>query len=272
MPAHGRDKGLLINYVLRMKRNNRAGRNLLLEIDMKTGRISFSANKMIAAGLMCAGCAAGPAAFAQADAGHASLSAEWWQWALSIPGSVNPLLDTSGTSCMVGQHGSVWFLAGYFGDNANPMSRDCAVPADRTLFFPVANSINFDTPNVCGQDSSPIDVSILRANSADAISHVAKSSLSVTLDGVAVRTVRRIRSPVFAVALPEQSLFTPLCTGQPGGLPGKVYSPAVDEGYYVTIESLRNGHHTLHFSANNDSGQVIQDMTYHLNVGSPTPP
>ena len=42
------------------------------------------------------------------------LSAEWWQWALSIPTPVNPQLDASGSNAVIGQHGTVWFLAGVF--------------------------------------------------------------------------------------------------------------------------------------------------------------
>jgi hypothetical protein len=38
------------------------------------------------------------------------LSAEWWQWALSIPTSQNPLVDQTGEKSVVGQRGSVWFL------------------------------------------------------------------------------------------------------------------------------------------------------------------
>src|SRR5258708_978188 len=59
------------------------------------------------------------------------LSAEWWQWALSIPTSVNPLLelepkDPKEERCMIGQRGSVWFLAGVFG--ASAATRTCSVP------------------------------------------------------------------------------------------------------------------------------------------------
>ena len=42
------------------------------------------------------------------------LSAEWWQWVLSVPTSVNPLLDPTGGNCMIGQRGATWFLAGAF--------------------------------------------------------------------------------------------------------------------------------------------------------------
>jgi hypothetical protein len=37
------------------------------------------------------------------------LSAEWWQWALSIPTPVNPQLDPNGANAVVGQRGKVWF-------------------------------------------------------------------------------------------------------------------------------------------------------------------
>jgi hypothetical protein len=54
------------------------------------------------------------------------LSAECWQWALSIPTSVNPLLDTDGTNAVVGQRGPVWFLAGTF--SGGTATRTCSVP------------------------------------------------------------------------------------------------------------------------------------------------
>src|SRR6267378_5783893 len=65
------------------------------------------------------------------------LSTEWWQWALSIPTSVNPLLDATGGKGVVGQRGSVWFLAGVFGGGT--ATRDCQVPDEKRLFFPVIN-------------------------------------------------------------------------------------------------------------------------------------
>jgi hypothetical protein len=38
------------------------------------------------------------------------LTAQWWQWALSMPPSVNPVLDPTGAYCALGQRGSTWFL------------------------------------------------------------------------------------------------------------------------------------------------------------------
>ena len=59
--------------------------------------------------------------------------ASWWQWVLSIPVDENPLLDTTGEKCMVGQSGGVWYLAGTFG--APTVTRDCTVPAGTAFLF-----------------------------------------------------------------------------------------------------------------------------------------
>lgn len=193
------------------------------------------------------------------------LSAEWWQWTLSIPTSVNPMLDTTGKNGVVGQRGSIWFLAGTFGGGT--VTRTCDVPEDKALFFPVINAINFNTPNVCGQDSNNIPVSMLRAASATFINGATK--LSVTVDGkrIEVKDLIHVRSVVFEVALPERNVFDAPCKG--AGLrnvPAGVYSPAVDEGLYVLLDPLDIGKHALHFHAENPSQGVTQDVTYNLTV------
>src|SRR5215471_20418905 len=72
------------------------------------------------------------------------LSAEWWQWALSVPTPVNPQTDTTGQNAVVGQRGSVWFLAGVFGGGT--ATRACSVPQGTALLVPVINGIGIDTP------------------------------------------------------------------------------------------------------------------------------
>lgn len=196
-----------------------------------------------------------------------ALTAEWWQWAVSIPTSVNPLLDTTGSNCMVGQHGPVWFLAGISGATGTA-DRTCSIPDDKFLFFPIANVINFNTPNVCGQDSNDIPVRTLRQLSADFLAGV--TAISAELDGRRLRQVRRIRSQVFAVSAPEDNLFQSACGSltPPATLPADVYSPAVDDGFYVLLPPLDSGPHTLHFRAVNPDPKTgfTQDVTYHLDV------
>ena len=189
------------------------------------------------------------------------LSAQWWQWALSIPVVDNPLLDTSGEKCMVGQRGENWFLAGFFGSGA--VARTCSVPEGTRVFFPVVNSINLDVPNVCGQGPGRVPVADLRAGSAAFINGV--SNASAELDGQPIKRVRRVQSSVFAAALPEDNLFDAPCASL-GYVAAGVYSPAVDDGLYVQLKPLSAGRHTLHFHAENTSQALIIDVTYTLNV------
>src|SRR6266571_4753392 len=72
------------------------------------------------------------------------LSAEWWQWAVSIPTSVNPQTDKTGEDCMVGQRGATWFLAGVFGGGT--ATRTCSIPQGTMLFFPVINIVDINAP------------------------------------------------------------------------------------------------------------------------------
>jgi hypothetical protein len=191
------------------------------------------------------------------------LSAEWWQWALSIPTSVNPLLDMDGTNAVVGQRGPVWFLAGGF--SGGTFTRKCSVPEDKTLYFPVINSVNIDTPNVCGQGPGRIPVKDLRATSAAFIEGAV--NLSVTVDGIAPKNLRRVKSEVFEVALPKDNLFEVPCTGAGlGDVPAGIYSPAVDDGFYVLLKPLDSGEHALHFHAENPSQGFKLDVTYELIV------
>ena len=199
---------------------------------------------------------------ARADSdSHKRLSAEWWQWALSIPVADNPLLDTNGDKCMVGQRGEHWFLAGSF--NGGAVARTCSVPEGAKVFFPVINSINLDVPNVCGQGPERIPVADLRAASAAFIAGA--SNVAAELDGVPVEHIRRIKSPVFAAAFAEDNLFDAPCASL-GGVPAGIYSPVVDDGLYVRLKPMKAGRHTLHFHAENVSQGFVLDVTYTLNV------
>ena len=221
---------------------------------MKSNMRGFVAIGGICLGLMI------PVNMALADsASFKKLSAKWWQWALSIPTSENPQLDNTGEKCMVGQRGSVWFLAGVFG--GGEAIRICSVPEGKALFFPIDNSVNFNTPNVCGQPPENISVEDLRAFSADSIDEI--TEVSVELDGKSAGKVRRVQSKVFEVALPGDNVFDPLCN--PADVPSGIFSPAVDDGYYVKLKHLEVGAHTLHFRAKRARG-VAQDVTYHLTV------
>lgn len=55
---------------------------------------------------------------------YGQLGALWWKWALSIPYTQNPIFDTTGADCAVGQNGGRWFLAGTPGGILHPVLHD----------------------------------------------------------------------------------------------------------------------------------------------------
>jgi hypothetical protein len=220
----------------------------------------FGAVAALSAGILCASLVSIPTVHAQSQA-YKQLSGEWWQWALSIPAADNPLADATGANCMLGQRGADWFLAGTFG--VTSATRTCSIPAESVLFFPVANLVAFDTPNACGQDSTPLPSGFYRAIAADFVNGVVNAS--ATLDGQPVGSLQRVQSKVFSVAIPADNLFAAACAPY-GGLPAGVYSPAVDDGIYARLNPLAVGSHTLHIHAENPASGFLTDVTYHLTV------
>ena len=189
------------------------------------------------------------------------LGAQWWQWVNSMPRTVNPVLDEDGKDCVVGQRGDVWFLGGNF-SNSPRIARTCSVPEGKALFFPVVNNFFVNTPNTCGQGPESLGVKAMRAFNASVIDTA--TILSVTLDGTAVENIRRVRSRVFEISLPQDNLYDstefPCAAG--------VYSPVVDEGYYAHIEPPNPGSHELRILATVliQGAKVTEDVTYHLTV------
>jgi len=254
-----------------MRRNRRVTAGPLFGLATRNRNRSFAVVAAIALGLLMAV----PALPAEREDLN-NMGARWWQWALSIPGNVNPTLGSYGSStnplpdqCMIGQSGPVWFLAGYlFGGTA---TRTCAVPEGKSLFFPLANSINFNTPE-CGQNLQSFSASKVRMLAAAGL---AGDTYSATLDGSAIHNVQLLQSPVFEVTLPGADnafnvLFGTPCAPNQGDpsptLQAGVYSPSADIGYYVLLDPLKKGVHVLHMQANGPTFVSPIDVTYTLNV------
>lgn len=182
--------------------------------------------------------------------------AAFWQWGLTQPAATNPLFDTTGEFCDVGQRGHVWFLAGYTG---GPITRTCTIPTGRTVVFPVVNVFYGATPGDPPEQSTVAyvreQVAGLRAGAHD---------LAVTVDGTVLPSsrIRYEDSVVFSVTLPEGNVF--------GAPAGTVVHPTVDAGYYVTLRPLRPGTHTVRIQGAVDApapvGSFSVDVTYVLTV------
>ena len=187
-----------------------------------------------------------------------ALSAQWWQWVLSIPTPANPLTDVTGVNCMMGQRGDVWFLTGtLFGGT---VSRRCSVPYGVPLFFPIVNSVQVNTPFICTQEG-PLSVAEMRAKTAAFIDGI--SGVTATLDSAPLKGIRRIQSIPFVTALPVDNIFLGPCDRDS---PAGIFSPSVDDGYYVKVDGLSVGTHTLQFTAVNTKTKFNLNVTYTLDV------
>jgi hypothetical protein len=183
-------------------------------------------------------------------------SAEWWRWAYSVPLATNPVADTTGANCAQGQAGQVWFLAGTFG--GSPVVRSCTVPAGKHLFFPVLNALYYCFHPV---DPDPIcaDVATMRAFVAGQMNNPV--SLQASIDGVPVMNLGsfRVQSPVFTIHLPQGNIDSAF------GVRQGAYRPSVSDGYFLLVEPLPPGMHTVSFGGQSAGGFATQ-VTYNLTV------
>ena len=82
---------------------------------------------------------------------------DWWNWALSTPGSVNPVLDETGRYSRINQPlDDVWYLAGKFGNEKRHYpEREVTIPKSKSILFPIlnceANSLEY--PNLKTHES-----------------------------------------------------------------------------------------------------------------------
>lgn len=178
-------------------------------------------------------------------------AADWWQVALETTDTAdlpNPLLDTTGVSCEVGDMGNVWFLFGTFLGDA--IVRDCAVPTGTAIFFPLVNSFY-------GRFEGDKDT---EEEARESAACVEDATLHFEFNGTPVPGLDRYfeESAVFQVRFPE--------TDAVFGLDDVFLDLAVDAGFYLFLRPLPPGSYTLHWTASSQACDVTQDITYNLTV------
>ena len=191
-----------------------------------------------------------PAKISLCDSPNAEkiLTADWWQWAISIPKSVNPVAsDTTGKLAMVGQHGQVWFLAGSF--STDSIVRNCIISEDHSIFFPIINSL---CSVFFGDGTNEEELRTCAKNSTDLVTvHEA------SLDGKKLKVFRR-QSPLFMVSLPPA----------PDNIVGSDLEPnpsaSISDGYWAFIKHLSIGDHIITMHGKTDTFE--QNITYHVKV------
>ncbi|MBO9715955.1 MAG: hypothetical protein J7507_03905 [Pseudoxanthomonas sp.] len=188
---------------------------------------------------------------------QASLTATWWQWALSLP--LEPYMDRDGHLCALGQEGPVWFLAGT--DGTFNATRQCQVPPGTYLFLPVVNRYAATELSAKKESTQPTceELQKLIAMSADGLVRS-----RVTLDGKQIKNIAAYR------------VQSPGCFDPYPGLPrmeGKYPPLAASDGYWLLIPPLPAGQHVLdvdaHYRAAGGKGfETVQRFGYTLQVGA----
>jgi hypothetical protein len=174
---------------------------------------------------------------------------KWWQWAVSSPIGVNPIVDETGRYANMNQSGPVWFLAGTPGENKIPV-RKCVVPLGKAILFPVINyEINqLEDPDLRTEDA-------LIKNVVDDINDIINKEAIV--DGIRIPTYRVQSSPkVFSLTICEDNWL--------GVSPGLIKAAA--DGYWVFLKPLDIGIHEIYFHGSCSGGLRNSTAKYTVTV------
>ena len=176
------------------------------------------------------------------DRSQVEWSQSYLQWIAAFARDSSPVSDTTGAQCAAKQGGDVWFLAS--SDGTAPIVRSCAIPAGKTLFVPIASTMERSSsrePNCAG----------MARLAAAALARV--SRLTMTIDGQAVDDLEGHRiagGDCFALDARQSSRSSA--------------KGAVADGYFVMLQPLPPGPHTIVVGARFDATSL--STTYHLDV------
>ena len=177
----------------------------------------------------------------------------WWQWFLSTPKAVNPVIDESGKFASANQPlKDVWFLAGKVGnEDKNIPNRFCRIPSGRSILFPVINC-----------EANPLEYPEL-ITEQDLIEHVNRDENTIitkecSVDGRLI-PVQRVKSDpaIFEVKINEDN---------PCDIKGCGITLASGDGYWVFLKPLCLGDHFISFRGSCEKGKLNSGANYHLNI------
>jgi hypothetical protein len=209
---------------------------------------------------------------------QAELANHWWQWALSFPAPVNPLLDTTGAFSYLGDLGPVFFLAATTGTVGNDtVSRTVTIMNDQAVFFPVMPFITWEAISAYSPGTYANLLRDVEETAGIEPSGAAPNTkLLLTLNGSPLPLPSKTTSLFdFRQTSPELfNLFVP--ADNAFGFTGSLYPgtfPSVADGWWVLLKPLPIGHYTLRFrgdttgiGAYGGSPPFFTDTTYKITV------
>ncbi len=186
-------------------------------------------------------------------------SAAWWQYALSIPASTNPIFDETGALCGIAQGGGPVFFLNPSGAPGSLITRTCTVPARHALWVPLTINECSTIEPPPSNGSTPQELRTCSGTIADGISI---RSLKLTVDHVRVRDLESFRtvSPFFDFTVPTDNIF---------GVNNVTGGSSVSDGYFVMLKPLSPGNHVIHHEGAFVTGPAAGlsfSVTYNLTV------
>lgn len=170
-----------------------------------------------------------------------------------MPRDINPGYDRTGSCCEASQTWPIWFLVGTF-EEFEPVERICTVPFSMAIMFPaiVGEKSFIEYPQLRTEDE-------LMKLARETCARVRRAY--VEIDGIVVPNIGqfRIRSSPFDLYFPENNIF-----GVKAGI-----TRSVSEGYWIILDQLACGFHTLRFGGDTyvmDTLEFKTDVTYYLTV------
>lgn len=179
-------------------------------------------------------------------------SARWWKQAVRQTGEPGTPFAAGQVNCGAMGTRNVVFLVGT--TTVSPIERTCSVSKHAAILFPLINAEWSEAEGACplGPD---LGLSACAASFADTFTNV-----RATVDGMPLERLARFRfaSPLFRFSPVEGNVF---------GIAADVGSPSVADGYWVMIEHLKRGTHTLTFGGDAPPFDNFKtDTTYRLTV------
>jgi hypothetical protein len=197
---------------------------------------------------------AGASSPARSDEPGFPLLNEWWQWAMSIPAAVNPILDNTGQRCALGQRGNLWFLAGNTGGTS---VRECTIPLHTRVLIPLHNTFCFpDADFTAGQCFDAVAQDFSTFTFADAWVDGRSIGGGQVPDANLVEQFPVTGESTFTFAIPKNGLF---------GFKAGLHRSTVAAGRWAFAGFDTPGQHTLRVRSRSTTGFVL-DVTYRLTV------
>jgi len=188
----------------------------------------------------------------------------WWKWFMQLPVTSPTGVPHPGLGpCLPfdiseGQAGQVWFLAAPLG---SPCTRTATIPYGYALFFALLNAeqSSLEPCPACGNDA------VCQGNAATGFANLIEN-LACEIDNVPVPNISGYRfvNPQITFTAPSPCWIFATCANGCATTGGT--GTSVGDGYYVFLNPLSTGVHTIHYKGDFAGLGLSLDMTYIVTV------